>query len=199
MTSTPKSTPNPQPDTVNRVLRVRLYPGTAAHGRYLEQLAGACRFAWNGVLAGHQQDYRCWREDGRLGKGPGSPTFFTLGKRFTKLRNTPGNEWLQDYSFAIVRYTCKYMADAYTAFFDPNRPDHGLPQFKAKHFTTPGFTIPSDVRLEDGRLYIPKRGWLRLALLRRYAGCKPLMVRCKQEIGDEAAPVVCLHRLRGPG
>ena len=89
MASTPKSTPNPQPETVNRVLRVRRYRGTAAHGRYLEQLAGACRFAWNGVLAGHQQDYRCWRAYGRLGKGPGSPTFFTLGKRFTKLRDAP--------------------------------------------------------------------------------------------------------------
>ena len=163
------------------MLRVRLYPGTAAHGRYLEQLAGACRFAWNEVLAGHQQDYRCWREYGRLGKGPGSPTFFTLGKRFTQLRDAPGNEWLKDYSFKVVRYTCKYMADAYTAFFDLNRPDHGLPQFKAKHFTTPGFTLPDNIRIEDERLYIPKLGWLRLAPIRRCAGCKPLTVRCKQE------------------
>ena len=181
MASQRKSTPKTRTETVNRTLRVRLYPGTPANGRYLEQLAGACRFAWNAVLAGHQQAYRCWREHGRQGQGPGSPTFFTLGKRFTQVRNAPGNEWLQAYSFAIVRYACKYMADAYAAFFDPNRPDHGMPQFKAKHFTTPGFTIPSDVRLEDGRLYIPKLGWLRLAPLRRYAGCKPLMVRCKQE------------------
>ncbi len=41
-----------------RTLRVRLYPGTAANGQYLEQLAGACRFAWNHVLAGHETDYR---------------------------------------------------------------------------------------------------------------------------------------------
>ena len=181
MASQRKSTPKTRTETVNRTLRVRLYPGTPANGRYLEQLAGACRFAWNAVLAGHQQDYRCWREHGRQGQGPGSPTFFTLGKRFTQVRNAPGNEWLQAYSFKVVRYACKYMADAYAAFFDPNRPDHGMPRFKAKYFTTPGFTIPSDVRLEDGRLYIPKLGWLRLAPLRRYAGCKPLMVRCKQE------------------
>ena len=38
-----------------------------------------------------------------------------------------------------------------------------MPRFKARHFTTPGFTIPGNVRLEDGRLYIPKRGWMRLA------------------------------------
>ena len=160
---------------------MRLYPGTAANGRYLEQLAGACQRAWNDVLDSHQTAYRMWRTFGRLGKGPGSPTFFTLGKRFTKIRNAPGNAWMKDYSFEIVRYACKYMADAYAAYFDPNRPDHGLPRFKAKHYTTPGFTIPSGVRIEDGRLYLPKRGWLRLAPLRRYADCKPLTVCCKQE------------------
>ena len=53
-----------------RTLRVRLYPGTAANGQYLEQLAGACRFAWNHVLAGHETDYRKWKASGKLGEGP---------------------------------------------------------------------------------------------------------------------------------
>ncbi|MCY4522565.1 MAG: helix-turn-helix domain-containing protein, partial [Caldilineaceae bacterium] len=74
MTSTPKST-TPEPRTVMRTLRVRLYPGTAANGQYLEQLAGACRFAWNHVLAGHERDYRMWKAFGKPGEGPGSPTF----------------------------------------------------------------------------------------------------------------------------
>ncbi|MCY4521841.1 MAG: helix-turn-helix domain-containing protein, partial [Caldilineaceae bacterium] len=124
--------PSQQPQTVVRTLRVRLYPGTAANGQYLEQLAGACRFAWNHVLAGHERDYRMWKAFGKPGDGPGSPTFFTLGTRFTQLRNAPGNEWLKGYSYAIVRYACKYMGDAYAAFFDPDRPDHGRPQYKAK-------------------------------------------------------------------
>ncbi|MCE2467377.1 MAG: helix-turn-helix domain-containing protein, partial [Caldilineaceae bacterium] len=122
-----------------RTLRVRLYPGTAANGQYLEQLAGACRFAWNHVLAGHETDYRTWKASGKLGEGPGRPTFFTLGQRFTQLRNAPGHEWLQDYSYEIVRYACKYMGNAYAAFFDPDRPDHGRPQYKAKHYTQPAF------------------------------------------------------------
>ena len=170
------------PRTVTRTLRVRLYPGTAANGQYLEQLAGACRFAWNEVLAGHQTDYRNWCDHQKSGPGPGSPTFFTLGKRFTQIRNAPGNAWLKDYSFGIVRYACKYLADAYTAFFDPNRPDHGPPQFKARYYTTPAFTIPSgEVRIRDGRLYIPKRGWLRLGSVGRYADGKPLTIRVRQE------------------
>ena len=100
MASTPKSTTQ-EPPTVIRTLRVRLYPGTAANGQYLEQLAGACRFAWNHVLAGHEHDYHMWKAFGKLGDGPGSPTFFTLGQRFTQFRNAPGNEWLKDYSYEI--------------------------------------------------------------------------------------------------
>ncbi len=180
VTSKPHSTAQ-EPRTVTRTLRVRQYPGTAANGRYQEQLAGACRFAWNHVLAGHERDYRLWKAAGELGDGPGDPTFFTLGKRFTQLRNAPGHEWLQDYSYEIVRYTCKYMGDAYAAFFDPDRPDHGRPQYKAKHYTRPAFTIPSRVRIEDGRLYIPKMGWTRLGPIPRYADCQPLTVRVRQE------------------
>ncbi len=173
--------PSQPPQTVVRTLRVRLYPGTAANGQYLEQLAGACRFAWNHVLAGHERDYRMWKAFGKLGEGPGSPTFFTLGTRFTQLRNAPGHAWLQDYSYEIVRYACKYMGDAYAAFFDPDRPDHGRPQYKAKHYTQPAFTIPSRVRIEDGSLYIPKRGWTRLGPIHRYADGQPLTVRVRQE------------------
>ena len=180
MASNPQSTTQGLP-TVIRTLRVRLYPGTAANGRYPEQLAGACRFAWNHVLAGHERDYRMWKAFGKPGEGPGSPTFFTLGRRFTQLRNTPGHEWLQDYSCAIVRYACKYLGNAYAAFFDPDRPNHGRPQYKARHYTKPAFTIPSRVRIQDGRLYIPKMGWMRLGPIHRYADGQPLTVRIKQE------------------
>ena len=125
---------------------MRLYPGTAANGRYLEQLAGACRFAWNHVLAGHETDYRMWKAFGKLGEGPGSPTFFTLGQRFTQLRNTPGHEWLKDYGYEIVRYTCKYMGDAYTAFSTRIVPTMGV------RSTRPGTTPnpPSPSRRKSG-------------------------------------------------
>ena len=97
------------------------------------------------------------------------------------MRNAPGHEWLQAYGYEIVRYTCKYLGDAYAAFFDPDRPDHGRPQYKARHYTQPAFTIPSHVRIEDGSLYIPKMGWTRLGPVHRYADGQPLTVRIKQE------------------
>ncbi len=51
-----------------RTLRARLYPGTAANGQYLEQLAEAYRFARNHVLAGHETDHRAWKAAGDLGR-----------------------------------------------------------------------------------------------------------------------------------
>ena len=69
MASPPKSTTQ-EPPIVTRTLCVRLYPGTAANGQYLEQLAGACRFTWNHVPAGHEMDYRKWKASGKLGMVP---------------------------------------------------------------------------------------------------------------------------------
>ncbi|MCE2468242.1 MAG: transposase [Caldilineaceae bacterium] len=83
-----------------------------------------------------------------------------------------------------MRYSLKYLADAYKRFLaDPA--NEGKPRFKAKHFTVPAFTIPSDVQIRDGRLRVPKVGWLRLAGSNQYAGCKPLTVRME---GTEQHP-----------
>jgi hypothetical protein len=37
------------------------------------------------------------------------------------------------------------------------------------------------VRIEDGRLYILKRGWMRIGPIHRYADSQPLTVRVRQE------------------
>ena len=42
------------------------------------------------------------------------PACFTLYKRFTALRHNPDHAWLKDYPFACVRYSLKYLEDAYT-------------------------------------------------------------------------------------
>ncbi len=86
-----------------------------------------------------------------------------------------------DYSYEIVRYACQYLGDAYAALFDPDHPDRGRPQYKAKYDIQPAFTIPFDIRIKDGILYLPKRGWTLLGPIRRYANGQPLTVRVKQE------------------
>ena len=114
MPDTPKSTIQ-IPETVHRTVRLRLYPGDADTGHYLAGLAGACRYVWNTILADCERRYELWRAY-KIGPKP-SVSAFTPYKRFTILRNDPNQAWLQDYPFASVRYTLKYMADAYSSFF----------------------------------------------------------------------------------
>ena len=166
------------PETVHRTVRLRLYPGDAATGILLTAIAGACRHVWNHLLADHERRYRLWKAY-RIGPKP-VPTFFTLGRRFTQLRNDPDHAWLRDYPFACVRYSLKYLADAYKRYLkDPQT--EGKPRFKARHFTVPAFTIPEAVKMDGDRLYVPKVGWLRLAGSNPYAGCQPLTVRVRRE------------------
>ncbi|MCY4520548.1 MAG: helix-turn-helix domain-containing protein, partial [Caldilineaceae bacterium] len=143
------------PEPVPRGGRLRLYPGDAATGILLTAVAGACRHVWNHMLADQERRYRLWQAY-RIGPKP-VPTFFTLGRRFTVLRNDPDHAWLKDYPFACVRYSLKCLADAYQRYRkDPQT--EGKPRFKARHFTVPAFTIPEAVKLDGDRLRVPKVG-----------------------------------------
>ncbi len=206
MPDSPDSTAH-APDTVHRTVRLRLYPGDAATGILLTAIAGACRYVWNHMLADCEWRYARWKEmhvpaanwpevrEGktawakavrkRMGPTP-SVTCYTLYKRFTELRNNPAHAWLKDYPYACVRYSLKYLADAYKRFLaDPA--NEGRPRFKARHFTVPAFTIPEAVKMDGDRLYVPKVGWLRLAGSNQYADGKPLTVRVRME-GTEQHP-----------
>ena len=177
MPNTPDSTTQ-APDTVHRTVRLRLFPGDAATGILLTAIAGACRYVWNHMLADCEWRYARWKEmhvpalnwpEVREGKtawaqavrrkmGPGpSTSFFTLGQRFTELRNDPDHAWLKAYPYKVVRYSLKYLADAYTRYkADPA--NEGKPRFKARHYTVPAFTMPEAVRMDEDRLYVPKVG-----------------------------------------
>ena len=97
-----------QPRFTHRNIEYRLLPGSKANGAKLDGLAGACRYVWNRVRAEIEEEYREGQEKRSL-------SYFSLFKRFTALRREV--EWLPDYASVIVRYTLKYQADAWKAFF----------------------------------------------------------------------------------
>ena len=135
----------------------RVAPGTESRARQLAAIAGACRFVWNELLDQQAQLHTMARMCG--GRTP-SPTWFTLGKAFTELRRaTP---WLGEMPAAPVRYVLKYQADAWKRFFEGAA---GHPRFKSRGRDS--VTLPDNVRIEDGRLWFPKLGWL---VLRRHGG-----------------------------
>ena len=142
-----------------RSVQYRLLPCTVAKAKALSRLAGACRWVWNEMLDQQNQIHELHRMYGV--EGNQYPSFFTLGKAFTQLRKT--TPWLQELPYGIVRYTLKYQADAWKAFF---KKQGGHPMFKGRHGDD-GFTIPEDIRIYHDRIWIRKLGWY---VLRRRGG-----------------------------
>ncbi len=111
-------------------------PLVPVSGILLTAIVGACRCVWNHLLAEQEWRYRLWQAY-RIGPKP-IPTFFTLGTRFAKLRSDRDHAWLRDYPFACVRYSLKYLADAYKRYLKDPRTE-GRPWFKARHCIVPVF------------------------------------------------------------
>ncbi len=141
--------------SVHRTIEYRLLPGSKSNANKLGAIAGACRFVWNAILAQCIQEYKQAEESGE--QPPSVKYFFPLGKWFKELRDR--TEWLQKYSFSVVRTTLKVQADAWKACFNQGR---GKPKFRAKYRSTPSFAIPEAVKIRDGRLFIPKLGYLKI-------------------------------------
>ncbi len=192
--------------TVIRSERYRVHFDSAQQAALCARVAGANRYVWNHMLADCIFRWRMWRSY-RIGPRP-SVSFPTLCRRFTALRNEPEHAWLRALPAAEVRYTLKYLADAFARYFAadkaakargetlPRRRSDGqplmFPRFKSRHGRTPGFTIPDRVRLDGARLHIPKVGWVRLQGSGLYRGCQPKQVRVLKE-GTEDHPKWYAH------
>ena len=162
-------------DKEYRGIEYRLLPGSRSNARKLSGIAGACRFVWNHFLAKNKEEYELAKKNGA--KKP-STSFFSLGKEFTQFRKEI--DWMQEYSFKIVRHTLKYQADAWQGFYKGVR-EH--PRFHSKYGKRPSFTIPENVKIKEGQLLIPKVGWMRI---RRkggnpYPDGKPVKATVKKE------------------
>ena len=220
-TAAPKS--NSKPPVEVRAERYRVRFDKRAHAAKCAQIAGACRLVWNLLLADCERRYQLRRA---FGQGMGldtSVSYFTLGKRFTDLRSrrdetwdrvfmgTPWGRryrgmdlsWLRDMPYAPLRYTAKYLADAYTRYFKAHaeakakgKPlgrrksdgkPKGFPKYRQKFDRDDGFTIPDSVRMDGDRLHIPKVGWVRLEGSGLYRCHKPRQVRIRKE-GTEDRP-----------
>ena len=142
---------NVHPSPTYRNITYRLLPGDVATANKLLGTWDACRYAWNEVKEARELQYAH-----ACGRQIESPTTFTLFNAFKVLWDS--TDWLRDYSYAIVRYTLKYQADAWKSFF---KGDSGYPKWKNR-YGTPSITIPENVRIKDGRMAVPKVGWLAL-------------------------------------
>ena len=80
-----------------------------------------------------------------------------LSIRLTVLKRQPETAWLQDVDSQAMQQTLADLQRAYRNFFEKRA---RFPRFKSRKRDQARFRIPQRVKIADGRVYIPKVGWV---------------------------------------
>ena len=83
------------------------------------------------------------------------------------LKSKPETLWLKEADSQMLQQALRDVDGAFDAFFKRRSRFPRLRSKKAGHFT---FRIPQRVRIEDGKVYVPKVGWVRIRLSRGVEG-----------------------------
>jgi putative transposase len=136
---------------LRKAYRFRMRP-TKTQEVGLYGMAGARRFVYNWALSRRKDHYA------EHGKGISARE---LSSELTALKSKPETLWLKEADSQMLQQALTDVDRAYDAFFKRRSRFPRLRSKKAGHFT---FRIPQRVRVEDGRVYIPKVGWVRVRL-----------------------------------
>ncbi|MGF6439772.1 RNA-guided endonuclease InsQ/TnpB family protein [Paraburkholderia youngii] len=123
---------------------------TGEQVRKMCQFAGACRFVFNRALALQVERYKGGEK--KLG-------YAGLCKQLTEWRNSTDTPWLADLHSQVGQQALKDLERAYTNFFDGRA---SFPRFRRKG-ERDSFRFPQRVEVDcaNGRVRLPKLGWLR--------------------------------------
>jgi putative transposase len=121
-------------------------------------MAGARRWVWNWALAR-------WRETfAATGK---SITLKQLSAELTALKDKPETAWLKEIDSQALQQVLKDLHLAFTSFFEKRA---RYPRFKGRKRDPLRFRIPQRVKIVDGKVYVPKIGWVRIRQSRDVVG-----------------------------
>lgn len=142
---------------IHKTFRYKLKP-TSTQERTFVQWAGACRWVWNYMLA--------WRIEARK-NGEKTPNQFEQMPALTVLKKQEGLEWLGDVYAQTLREPIQRLEKSYKAFFSALEKKKkgkatckvGAPKFKSKRGKQ-SFCFPDYVKAKDGKVYLPKIGWV---------------------------------------
>ncbi len=121
---------------------------TAEQKPAFARFAGARRFVFNWALARRKETYE------QTGK---SVTWSELSTELTELKSKPSFEWLKEIDSQLLQQALADCKKAFENFFEKRA---GFPRFKKKYSTRQSFRIPQRVKIEGGRVYVPKIGWV---------------------------------------
>ncbi|HLY23067.1 MAG TPA: transposase [bacterium] len=135
--------------TIRKGYRFRLRP-TRVQRLGLVRMAGARRWVWNWALARRIDHYREY--GAMLTRG-------ALCRELTILKRQPTTLWLQKIDAQALQASVRDVDQAFQNFFARRA---RFPRFKSKKWDRPTFRIPQRVKIANGRVFIPKIGWVRL-------------------------------------
>jgi putative transposase len=123
---------------------------TTAQEQSLNRVAGARRWVWNWGLARWKETYEA------TGK---SISLKQLSAELTALKREPGTAWLGGVDSQALQQVLKDLHLAFTNFFEKRA---RYPRFKSKKRDPMRFRIPQRVRIDEGKVYVPKVGSVRI-------------------------------------
>jgi putative transposase len=131
----------------HKTYKFRLEP-TVLQQDELLRMAGTARFVWNWALDRCKSFYS---------ENKKSISQSQLSDELTALK---GKEpWLYNFDSQSLQQVLKNLNRAYRNHFNPKM-QSGFPKFKTKKDTKQSFRIPQRVVLKDGKVYVPKLGWV---------------------------------------
>src|SRR5215217_4026020 len=142
---------------LRKAYRFRMRP-TKAQEAGLYRMAGARRFVYNWALSRRKSYYA------EHAKGISARE---LSSELTALKSKAETLWLKEADSQMLQQALRDVDRAFDAFFKRRSRFPRLRSKKAGHFT---FRIPQRVRIEDGKVYVPKVGWVRIRLSRGVEG-----------------------------
>jgi putative transposase len=134
---------------LRKTFRFRLRP-TRVHEQVLLRNAGARRFVWNWALARRKVYYA------EFGKAIPATT---LSAELTVLKGRPETAWLKEVDSQALQQALRDLDRAFRNFFAGRA---RFPRFKSRKNDIPRFRIPQRVKVADGKVYVPKAGWVRI-------------------------------------
>jgi putative transposase len=124
-----------------KAFKYRLNP-TASQAELINKHIGCARFVYNNALAFKQSEYA---------KDKTNHSWYNLVKRLPDLKKE--NEWLKEVNSQSLQQSIVNMNTAFENFFK-GRAD--FPKFKKKGKGKQSFNIPQSIKLDNGKLMIPK-------------------------------------------
>ncbi|MGB1250323.1 MAG: RNA-guided endonuclease InsQ/TnpB family protein [Candidatus Promineifilaceae bacterium] len=158
-------------------MKYRIFPNNEQQQKLAVQF-GHSRFVYNTYLAVKRDYYAA------TGK---SSNYNTCANDLTHFKKEEGFEWLKEADSQVLQQSLKDLDTAFQRFFK------GLgsyPKFKSKHHKQ-SFRYPQRFKLNGGKIYLPKVGWVRITLHRSLRGKAKNCTVSKTKTGKYFVSILC--------